>query len=116
MGAKYAIAANGVRPGKLKPYTRRVLMTMALRVLDIPRKKRPAGVYSWGYYRILGDMGIMPTRTSERHLKAAIAELIELHLLEQLKAGHRGQRAEYRLLLPVDNSPHKGQSTTLPDL
>jgi hypothetical protein len=116
MGARYAIAANAVMPGKLRPYPRRVLTTMALRVLDVPQKGRPAGVYSWGYIRMLGDMGIMPTRTTERHLKSAIAELIELHLLDQLKTGHRGQRAEWRLCLPVDNSSKRGPATTTKEL
>jgi hypothetical protein len=37
MGARYARAANGVMPGKLPLATRRVLVAIALRVLDTGR-------------------------------------------------------------------------------
>jgi hypothetical protein len=107
MGSKYAIAANGVLPSKLPLAPRRVLVTMALRVLDKPREGRPAGVYAWGYERILGDLYIMPTRTTLRQLKRTIAQLREMGLLEQIQQPGPGQRAAWKLCLPVDNRPHK---------
>jgi hypothetical protein len=101
MGARYAIAANAVQPGKgLRLATRRVLITMALRVLDKPREGREPGIYEWGYERVLGDIALMPTRTSLRHLKAEVAELVELGLLEQIPAPRPGQRAAWWLCLP----------------
>lgn len=108
MGARYAIAANAVMPAKgLRLATRRVLLTMALRVLDKPREGREPGIYEWGYERILGDIALMPTRTSLRHLKAEIAELVELGLIEQVRQPGPGVRAAWRLCLPVDNHGHK---------
>jgi hypothetical protein len=110
MGARYAIAANAVMPGKLAHVPRRVLITMALRALDKGTRDREPGIYEWGYERILGDIGIMPTRTSLRHLKADIAYLSGLGLLEQIRAPGPGQRAAWRLCLPVDNHGHKHHS------
>jgi hypothetical protein len=108
MGAKYAIAANRVLPGKLHQTPRRVLVTMALRVMDKGNDDIEAGVYAWGYERILGDIALMPTKSSLRHLKECIALLIELGLLEQTRAPAPGQRAAWRLCLPVDNHHRKG--------
>lgn len=108
MGARYAIAANGVMPGKLHLWPRRVLVTMALRTLDKGSQDREPGIYEWGYERILGDLCIMPTRTTMRELKRTIAELRGLGLLEQIRAPGPGQRAAWRLCLPVDNHGHKG--------
>lgn len=109
MGARYAIAANGVLPGKLPLAPRRVLVTMALRTLDKPRDGQEAGIYQWGYERILGDLYIMPTRTTLRQLKRDIAELRNLGLLEQIRAPGPGVRAAWRLCVPVDNHGRKGQ-------
>lgn len=108
MGARYGIAAVGVMQGKLSPAPRRVLIAMALRTLDKGTSERDAGIYEWGYERILGDMCIMPTRTSLRHLKADIAELTALGLLVQERASGPGVRAAWRVCLPVDNHGRKG--------
>ena len=110
MGARYAIAAIGVMQGKLGPGPRRVLVAMALRALDKGSADRERGIYEWGYERILGDMCIMPTRTTLRQLKRDIAELRELGLLVQIRAPAKGQRAAWRLCLPVDNPRQKGPS------
>jgi hypothetical protein len=83
---------------------------MALRALDKGARNRDAGIYEWGYERILGDMCIMPTRTTVRQLKRDIAELRGLGLLEQIRASGPGQRAAWRLCLPVDNHGQKGPS------
>lgn len=107
MGARYAIAANAVMPSKLPLGTRRVLVTMALRVMDKPNKDIAPGVYAWGYERILADICVMPTRTTLRQLKRTIAELRELGLLEQIQQPARGQRAAWRLCVPVDNHHSK---------
>lgn len=108
MGARYAIAANGVMPGKLPLAPRRVLVAMALRTLDKGKDGREPGIYEWGYERILGDLYVMPTRTTLRQLKRDIAELIALGLLQQTRAPGPGQRAAWRLCVPVDNHGRKG--------
>ena len=110
MGARYAIAANGVMPGKLPLAHRRVLVAMALRTMDKGGPDVEAGIYAWGYERILGDLYIMPTRTSLRHLKATIQLLTELGLLEQIRAPGPGVRAAWKLCVPVDNHHRKGHS------
>jgi hypothetical protein len=110
MGAKYAIAAQRVALGKLRPSTRKVLIVMALRVLDKKTQDREPGVYYWGYHRILGDMGIMPTKSSLRELKRNISELARLGLVVQRDRAYRGHGGQWALHLAVDNpgSKHPG--------
>lgn len=108
MGARYAMAANAALPGKLRLAPRRVLITMALHTYDRTNKGRERGIYVLGYECILGDMCIMPTKTTLRQLKRDIADLINLGLLEQVRAPMPGQRAAWRLLLPVDKYPLTG--------
>jgi len=102
MGARYAIAAQSTGLGKMRPSTRKVLIAMALRVLDKKTQGREPGIYYWGYTRILGDLGVMPTRTSLRHLKANIAELAALGIVEQTGTPRRGYQGQWALHLPVD--------------
>lgn len=105
MGARYARAANGVEPDKLALAPRRVLVAMALRVLDAKRGTQPAGVYFGGRHRLLGDLGLMPSRTSYRHLTAHLATLESLGLIRREGEARRGNQAVYILLISVDNLP-----------
>ena len=107
MGARYALAAQSSNLGKMRPSSRKVLIAMALRVLDKKTQGREPGIYYWGYTRILGDIGVMPTKTSLRHLKANIAELSALGLVEQKDRAYRGHGGQWLLHLPVDNSGSK---------
>jgi hypothetical protein len=68
-GSKYARASGERRRARpaLNPAPRRVLVAMALRVLDAKHGDTPAGVYFGGRNRLLGDLGIMPSRTAYRH-------------------------------------------------
>jgi hypothetical protein len=105
MGARYARAANGVMPTKLPLVPRRVLVAMALRALDSKRGDAERGLYYGGRYRLLGDLGIMPTRTTLRHLTGDLTKLVELGLIERVGKPAPGQRAVYKLLISVDNLP-----------
>lgn len=105
MGARYARAANAVEPDKLALAPRRVLVAMALRVLDTPRGDTPAGHYYGGQYRLLGDLGTMPTRTSLRALDRHMQTLTEARLIERTRAAAPGKRAVYKLTVSVDNLP-----------
>jgi hypothetical protein len=105
MGARYARAANGVEPDKLGLAPRRVLVAMSLRALDAERGGTPAGVYFAGRNRLLGDLAMMPTASSLRHLSRMVATLEQLGLVERIGSPAPGQRSVYKLLLPVDNLP-----------
>jgi hypothetical protein len=105
MGARYARAANGVEPDKLALAPRRVLVAMALRVLDHGRGNRPPGVYFGGRNRLLGDLGLMPSRTTYRHLTGHLATLEHLGLIKREGDARRGNQAVYILTIPVDNLP-----------
>lgn len=105
MGARYVRAALSVEPNKLAPAPRLVLVALAVRVLDADHGERPRGVYRGGRYRLLGDLGTMPTDSTMRHLRAHIRKLESLGLLERVGRPAPGQRAVYKLLLPVDNLP-----------
>lgn len=105
MGARLARAANVVDAGKLPLATRRVLVAMALRALDSPRGDTPAATYFGGHHRLLADLGVMPTRTTERHLKAHLRALTNARLIVQTQAPAPGKRAVYELRVPVDNLP-----------
>jgi len=104
MGARYARAANKVMPEKLDLATRRVLVAMALRVLDHKLRDTEPGVFYGGRLMLLNDLGTPANRTSYRHLSAALAELVKLGLLERVAPAAPRQAAVYRLVLPVDNS------------
>ena len=104
MGARYVIAAQTASLGKMRPSTRRVLIAMAVRVLDKKTQGREPGIYYWGYHRILGDIGVMPTKSSIRELKRNISELARLGLVEQKDRAYRGHGGQWLLHLPVDNS------------
>lgn len=105
MGARYARAANGVMPDKLGYAPRQVLVAMALRTLDAPRENAAAGHYYGGRFRLLGDLGQMPTRTTLRHLAGHVQTLVDLHLIERVGHPAPGKRAVYKLLVSVDNLP-----------
>jgi hypothetical protein len=105
MGVRHVRAALYVEPDKLAPAPRLVLVALAVRVLDQARGNTPAGVYFAGRYRLLGDLGTMPTATSIRRLRGHISTLEQLGLIERLSRPGPGQRAVYKLRLPVDNLP-----------
>jgi len=104
MGVRYARSANAVLPGKLDLAPRRVLVAMALRVLDAARGATPAGVYYGGRNRLLGDLAMIPTPSAERHLREHIAVLMAEGLVQKIGTTTAG-RAVYKLTIPVDNSP-----------
>lgn len=105
MGARYVRAALVVEPKKLGQAARLVLIALAVRVLDNPRENSPAGTYFAGRNRLLGDLGVMPTTSSLRHLARQIQDLERLGLLEREGRPAPGKRAVYKLHLPVDNLP-----------
>jgi hypothetical protein len=105
MGVRYARAALGVEPDKLRPVPRLVLVAMALRVLDKSSDEDAVGVYFGGRNRMLGDLAMIPSRTTYRHLTAHLATLQRLGLIRRTGDARSGSQAVYRLLFPVDNSP-----------
>lgn len=76
---------------------------MALRVLDAKRGDAEAGMYYAGMYRLLGDLGQMPTRTAQRHLWSHLQTLETLGLIKRVRSSAPGERAVYKLDIPVDN-------------
>lgn len=105
MGARYVRAALVVEPKKLDRAARVVLVALAVRVLDNDRENTPRGTYFGGRNRLLGDLGIMPTRTTLRHLAAYLTTLEQLGILERIGRPAPGKRAVYKLHLSVENLP-----------
>jgi hypothetical protein len=77
---------------------------MALSVLDADRGEAEAGLYYGGRHRLLGDLGVMPTATSLRHLSGHVATLEQLGLVKRMNRARSGEQAVYKLTFPVDKS------------
>lgn len=104
MGARNALAALGVLPGKLDRAPRQTLIAMACMSLDAPRKRTSARVYYGGWERLAAAQGMYPNESGRRVIARHIAALTAAGVVEQLTPPAPGRNASWKLILPVDNS------------
>jgi hypothetical protein len=97
MGARLVRAA--IKADKVRPRARLVLVTMAVLAFDAPRGNRPAAVYYGGRMMLLGEMGLLPSPTTLRHLQADLQELRKAGLIEQIRKPGPDTTAAYRLCI-----------------
>lgn len=116
MGARLAQYALGPWWAHLDPAPRCLLAIMAATVLDVPKKGTPAGLFFQSrdalilnYYGI--DVTSPRYESSDRRIRRYLETLIDAGAIRRVKAGRRGQHAEYELLV----DPLRTCQDTLPD-